>query len=90
MTENTNTSTKHELLTIKMRYKKPKGEKSQLIQQTISHEATPFEKTSENCQFSAAVAEFALILRDSKFKKEASYEDVLKIAKRNKGLDKGL
>jgi Ca-activated chloride channel family protein len=77
----------NELLTVKLRYKDPKGTESKLIRHTLNNELTPFEKTSENCQFSLAVAEFSLILRDSKFKESASYKHVLKIAKRNKGDD---
>ncbi|MBS1654557.1 MAG: DUF3520 domain-containing protein, partial [Bacteroidetes bacterium] len=43
--------------------------------------------TSENFRFSAAVAEFGLLLRSSAFKQNSSYEQVIKLAKSAKGDD---
>ena len=52
-----------EIMMVKLRYKKPDGQKSQLIEQPILHMATMFENTSDNFRFSAAVAEFGMLLR---------------------------
>ena len=54
---------------------------------SILDESIPLEKASENFKFSAAVAEFGLLLRDSQFKGEATYEQVLQLAGESKGKD---
>ncbi|MCF8296561.1 MAG: VWA domain-containing protein [Saprospiraceae bacterium] len=69
-----------ELLTVKFRYKEPDGTKSKLITKSISTEDISSEITSENLLFSSSVAEFGLLLRDSKFKENATYTAVLKRA----------
>src|SRR5688572_21988811 len=45
-----------ELLTVKMRYKKPDGNVSKLIVHAVADNMQPFGRTSENFRFSAAVA----------------------------------
>ena len=76
-----------EMMTIKLRYKPIGQDVSQLIEKAVSDEAISLEKTSENYRFSAAVAGFGMLLRDSKFKGNLSYEDVLELAKEAKGKD---
>jgi len=71
---------KAELLTVKLRYKHPEGKTSILIDETVQGRIMAIDETSANFRFSAAVAEFGLILRDSEFKAEASIEHLLKIA----------
>ena len=44
-------------------------------------------KTSNNFRFSAAVAEFGMLLRNSKYKANASYQQVIRLAKNSKGKD---
>ena len=44
-------------------------------------------RASDNFRFSAAVAEFGMLLRDSKFKADASFEQVLNLARKAKGDD---
>jgi len=46
-----------------------------------------FSKASNNFRFSAAVAEFGMLLRDSKFKGNSSYETVLNLARSAKDKD---
>jgi Ca-activated chloride channel family protein len=70
-----------EILTVKFRYKKPDGDKSQLIVKTLENSQTNINETSENYRFSAAVAEFGMLLRDSEFKQNASYNQALQMAK---------
>ncbi|MCU0351384.1 MAG: von Willebrand factor type A domain-containing protein, partial [Flavobacterium sp.] len=55
-----------ELATIKFRYKKPDGEKSIEMVETIKNNVLSLTKTSDDFKFSAAVAWFGLKLRDSK------------------------
>ncbi|MBN1952103.1 MAG: von Willebrand factor type A domain-containing protein [Bacteroidales bacterium] len=76
-----------ELATIKFRYKKPDGLKSQLIEKTILDEYRSFAETSNNFRFSAAVAEFGMCLRNSEFKGTSSYDEVLRLASNAKGED---
>jgi Ca-activated chloride channel family protein len=44
-------------------------------------------EASERFRFSAAVAEFGLLLRASEFRADATYEQVLQLAKKTKGED---
>jgi Ca-activated chloride channel family protein len=76
-----------EILTVKLRYKKPAGETSQLIEMPLNDKNIAIAKASETFKFSAAVAEFGMLLRDSEFKGHSSYDDVLELAKQGKGSD---
>jgi len=69
---------------LKMRYKLPKESRSKLIETPISIDA---ETLSEDAQFSVAVAAFAQLLSGSKQVGDLNYDDVIKMAKRNKGKD---
>jgi Ca-activated chloride channel family protein len=76
-----------ELATIKFRYKKPDGDKSILMVETIPHTALPIGQTSDNFRFSAAVAGFGMLLRDSEYKGSMDYNQVLALARASKGKD---
>lgn len=76
-----------ELLTIKIRYKKPDSEVSKLFEMSVKNSAKSIESTSENFRFAAAVAEFGLLLRKSEFKGTATYENVIDLAKGAFGKD---
>ena len=82
----TNNHYPDELLTIKMRYKEPKGIKSKSITHRVTWESYSTEP-SERFEFSAAVAAFGMLLRNSEFKGNASYDKVLEMARRSKGED---
>jgi Ca-activated chloride channel family protein len=77
-----------EILTVKLRYKNPDGKKSQLLEIPLADKKITLAKASENFKFSAAVAEFGMLLRDSEFKGKSSYEDVVKLAQQGKGQDR--
>ncbi len=77
----------NEILTIKLRYKKPEGDISKLIVHPVTDENINLENTSNNFRFSAAVASFGMLLRNSAYKQNASYEDVIELAKNAKGKD---
>ena len=77
----------NEIMTLKFRYKKPKGNKSILIESPIIDNDIALDKTSNNYRFSAAVAGFGMILRDSKYKGIADYDMIIKMAKNSKGAD---
>jgi Ca-activated chloride channel homolog len=78
--ETTTASQSDELVTIKLRYKQPDSKLSRLFEVVVCDTHTPFAQTSDNFRFSAAIAEWGLLLRDSGFKGEASYEQVVQIA----------
>ena len=77
-----------ELATVKIRYKKPDGNTSELITFPVKSVDTKFENASTDFRFASAVAGFGMILRDSKFKGSASYDLVFKIADEAKGDDR--
>jgi Ca-activated chloride channel family protein len=81
-------SATNELATIKFRYKKPDSDKSILITEIIPHAAIPIAQTSNNFRFSAAVAGFGMLLRDSEYKGSIDYNQVLAMARGAKGPDK--
>ncbi len=73
-----------DLAVIKLRYKSPEGSKSQLQEFSISSDLT---EPTEAHQFASAVAEFGLLLRDSKYMATANYDALIKRAKSAKGAD---
>ncbi len=76
-----------ELLTLKLRYKEPEGSKSKLITSVVRNKAIAPEKTSENFRWSAAVAEFGMLLRESPFKGTTNTQSILNLAKGARGTD---
>lgn len=71
-----------EVLTIKLRYKKPDSETSKLFQTSVSNKPVAFQKASADFRFSAAVAEWGLLLRNSDFKGNANHEQIIEIAQK--------
>lgn len=78
------TASKDELLTVKFRYKVPEGETSKLISKSVKNETA---KAGENLNWSMAVAGFGMLLRDSEYKGDFNYSDVIELAKSAKGKD---
>jgi Ca-activated chloride channel family protein len=76
-----------EMLTVKLRYKQPDGDTSRLLERALVDRGTPLDATSDAFRFSAAVAQFGLLLRDSGHKAEASYPNVLALARGARGAD---
>lgn len=71
----------NELLWVKLRYKKPKGSTSKLIEMPLVDKDLDWSSNSNDFKFSAAVAGFSLILRESKYIGDFDYEDVTDIVK---------
>lgn len=80
-------SSTNEIMTIKLRYKNPAEDISKLIVHPVEDAKLSFDSTSDNFRFSAAVAEFGLLLRSSEFKQQSSYPQVIALAKSAKGKD---
>lgn len=81
-------STTNELMTIKLRYKKPDEEVSKLIVHPLVDSNIALAKTSDNFRWSASVAAFGMLLRDSEYCKDYSYDKVVQMAQSSKGEDK--
>ncbi|MEH2128476.1 vWA domain-containing protein [Nostoc sp.] len=78
----------NELMQVKLRYKSPQDSTSQLITQTIQDDDLRTDQIpSTNLRFAAAVATFGMVLRDSEYKGDASYDLVMKLATQGKGED---
>ena len=75
-----------EIMTLKLRYKEPDGNTSKLIEKSVPYVIE--KKPSDNFVFSSAVAEWGLILRGSKYKGDASYGQVLELARKSLGKDR--
>lgn len=75
------------LLTVKLRYKKPDEDVSKLIVYKVTRKDIGKSIASENFSFAASVAEFGMLLRDSEFKAESDFNHVLSLAMSAKGKD---
>jgi Ca-activated chloride channel family protein len=81
------TTDSKELLTLKLRYKQPDGDRSRLLEFPITDSGKRFNNASKDFQFAAAVASFGMLLRDSEFKGNSSYGAVLELSESAKGSD---
>jgi Ca-activated chloride channel family protein len=85
---NSNTAMSNEIMTVKFRYKKPDGEVSKLIVHPMVDTQMELDRTSQDFRWSAAVAAFGMILRESEYVKDFSVTDVEFLAKGARGVDK--
>ena len=76
-----------DLLTLKLRWKEPDAAESTRVDRPIRPEDVFKAEPSEDFRFASAVAECALLLRDSAFKGDASYDALIRRAKGAKGKD---
>lgn len=76
-----------ELLTLKLRYKQPDGDKSSKLVFPVKKSNAFFSDASENFRFSAAVAAFGMMLRDSSHGGTLTLEGVQEIAQTSCGED---
>jgi Ca-activated chloride channel family protein len=76
-----------ELMTIKLRYKKPTEDVSALIVHPLVDTNVDLAKTSDNFRWSASVAAFGMLLRESEFSNGFTYDEVAQLAQSAKGKD---
>ena len=76
-----------ELMFVRLRYKKPAGESSRLIETPLPDRQGRFGDASQDFKFAAAVASFGMLLRDSSNRGDASFDEVLNWALAGKGED---
>ena len=78
-----------EMLTLKIRYKPPQADESQLVAYAVSDGGQSFATATPDFKFAAAVASFGMLLRGSAHKGEANYDSVLEIAQEGAVGDQG-
>ncbi|MDQ3042837.1 MAG: VWA domain-containing protein [Acidobacteriota bacterium] len=76
-----------ELLTVKLRYKEPNETQSKLLTQGLLDRANSIENASDNLRFASAVAEFGMLLRDSRYKGSSNFDNVASLAGNSVGSD---
>ena len=76
-----------QIMAVWLRYKKPNGNTGIETNQMISTNDQSVDNTSENYRFSAAVASFAMLLKNSQYKGSTNFNSVLKLAQSSKGKD---
>ncbi|MEY2509225.1 MAG: Ca-activated chloride channel [Verrucomicrobiota bacterium] len=88
-TNTTNTTNgSGEMVTVKLRHKKPDGETSELTERSFTDNGAKFENAAPDLKFAAAVAEFGMLLRDSQYKGKGNLGAVLEWAQEGKGADR--
>lgn len=81
--KNSEDSDKGRLAKVDLRYKQQYGQKSKLVSRSLkmNQVESSLEQTSKDFRFSAAVTEFAEILRESRYSDDARFDDVISLAK---------
>jgi Ca-activated chloride channel family protein len=67
-------------LLVKLRYKKPDGDKSQAVEQPVTDQGLDYAQASEDFKLASAVAGFGMLLRNSPSKGTLSYAAVVELA----------
>lgn len=78
--ESTPAADSGEMLTVKLRYKEPQEETSQMLSQAVKDGGLSLDQTSADFRFAAAVAALGLVLRDSQYKGSATYANIRELA----------
>ena len=76
-----------EMVTVKLRHKKPDGDVSELTERSFTDNGSKFENAAPDLKFAAAVAEFGMLLRDSQYKGKGTFGAVIEWAQEGKGRD---
>lgn len=80
-------SNSDDLMTIKIRYKAPDGDASEKLSFPVANTDRTAEGASNNFRFSASVAAFGMLLRDSSHKGNATWAQVSDLAQNARGSD---
>jgi Ca-activated chloride channel homolog len=82
------TANSNELMQVRLRYKAPKSDTSQLLTGKVDNSiAKPIDTASNNLKFAAAVAAYGMNLRNSPYKGSSNFGSVLELASQSKGAD---
>jgi len=78
----------NEMAYLKIRYKNPDEDNSQLLSWPILKDSIkPLKSSSNEFRFATAVAAFGQLLRDGTYLKSYTYEDILTLARSSKSVD---
>lgn len=80
-------ATQGEMAQVKLRYKRPGASRSEPLDVVVSMPSKLEAPVGTNLGFSAAVATFGMMLRDSKNKGEATWKMAAELARRHRGPD---
>ena len=82
-------SNSDEIAFVKLRYKQPDQDDSQLISYPLKHsdEVAELARTTDDYRFSAAVAAFAQRLRGGKYLEGFNYAQIVELARKSRGPD---
>ena len=83
----TDAANRDESLTLKLRYKEPEGQTSKLVEYPVIDNEARFQDADHDARFAAAVANFGMQLRKSKFAGDWDLQDVIEVAQDAKGED---
>ena len=76
-----------ELMTVKLRYKEPEESKSKLLTMGVLDKDSSIADASTDLKFLASVAQFGLLLRDSRYKGGSNFTSVYNLGASGKGND---
>lgn len=76
-----------ESMTVKLRYKQPEGQTSKLIEVPVIDHGKTTEAASSEFKFTTAVAGFGLLLRESSYTGQLTWDQVRTLARAGKGTD---
>jgi Ca-activated chloride channel family protein len=74
-------------MTVKLRYKEPDANESKLLSVGVLDKNNSIEAASENLKFASAVAQFGLLLRDSRYKGTADFSNINNLLQSSVGND---
>ncbi|MFP4662376.1 MAG: vWA domain-containing protein [Halanaerobiales bacterium] len=77
----------NQLMNIKLRYKEAEESESKLISTTVIDNNLNISEVSSNLKFASAVAQFGMMLRNSEYKGQTTYQNIIELAKESRGID---
>jgi Ca-activated chloride channel family protein len=76
-----------EMMTVKLRYKPPAGDRSKLIEVPVTDDGLLLADASDDFAFATSVASFGMLLRGSEHARDLTYDAVLEMAQASLGED---
>ncbi|MDP4762854.1 MAG: DUF3520 domain-containing protein, partial [Salibacteraceae bacterium] len=77
----------NEVATLKLRYKEPDADQSKLMTTTVKTSDRKNHMESDNLKWSASMAQFGMLLRNSEYKGTTTYEAAISLAQSAVGKD---
>ncbi|HBE70747.1 MAG TPA: VWA domain-containing protein, partial [Planctomycetaceae bacterium] len=78
-----------ELLAVKLRYKQPEGTESKLLLFPLEDKASEFEQADRDFRWAASMVQFGMLLRNSRFKGQSTWEQLIEQAQSAAGIAPG-